>query len=234
MCAIIDNSQTLAPAARRTLGAEVTHALRQAILTGRYRPGDHLTEAEIAQQMAVSHGPVREALRELEQEDLVVLEPHRGAFVKSFTAEDAREVYQFRSAIETAAVHLVVDRLRESDIAHLEGLIDRMRMASARRDVDTLIELDLEFHQFLCERCGNRRMYEAWLRLSSPIRLLLTMAVPRYLSPEETAESHTPILAALRRRDAIAATQHMEHGVLAMGEQIAALLQKPAANGSGR
>jgi len=234
MFAIIDNSQSLAPAARRTLGAEVTHALRQAILTGRYRPGDHLTEAEVAQQMAVSHGPVREALRELEQEDLVVLEPHRGAFVKSFTARDVREVYQFRSAIETAAVHLAVDRLGEADLAHLEELIDRMRTASTRRDVDTLIELDLEFHQFLCERCGNRRMFDAWLRLSSPIRLLLNMAVPRYLSPEETAESHAPILAALHRRDATAATRHMEHGVLAMGEQIAALLERPVTNGSPR
>ena len=91
----------------------------------------------------------------------------------------------------------------------------------------------------LCARCGNQRMYEAWLRLSSPIRLFLTMAVPRYLSPQDTAESHPPIVAALRRRDAHAAIRHMEHGVLAVGEQIAAALGTPcepaaASQGHGR
>lgn len=204
------------------LGAEVTHALRQAILIGRFQPGDHITEVEIAQQMRVSHGPVREAMRELESEDLLVIEPHRGAFVKSFTAKDIREVYQFRSAIETAAVGLALDRLTEADLQHLDSLIDRMRQASAESDLDGLIELDLEFHRVLCARCGNQRMYAAWLRLSSPIRLFLTMAVPRYLSPQDTAESHPPIVAALRRRDAAAAIRHMEHGVLDVGEQIAA------------
>lgn len=206
------------------LAAEVTHALRQAILTGRYRPGDHVVEVEIAQQMGVSHGPVREALRELESEDLLVIEPHRGAFVKSFTANDVREVYQFRSAIETAAVGLAIDRFTETDFDHLERLIEHMRQASEAGDLEGLIELDLEFHRVLCARCGNQRMYEAWVRLSSPIRLFLTMAVPHYLSPHDTAESHPPIVAALRRRDAHAAIRHMEHGVLAVGEQIAAAL----------
>jgi len=224
MTCIIDNSQSLGPAARRTLGTEVTHGLRQAILSGRFRPGDHITESEIAQQMGVSHGPVREALRELESEDLLVIEPHRGAFVKSFTADDIREVYQFRSAIETAAVNLAVDRLTEADLAHLDVLVERMRQATAAADLDALIELDLEFHRYLCQRSGNQRMYDAWVRLSSPIRLFLTMAVPHYLSPRDTAESHPPIVAALRRRDAAAATRHMEHGVLTVGERIAAAL----------
>ncbi|HEV7666270.1 MAG TPA: GntR family transcriptional regulator [Chloroflexota bacterium] len=212
----------LGPATRRMLGAEVTHALRQAILSGRFSPGHHITEAEIAQQMGVSHGPVREALRELESEDLLVIEPHRGAFVKSFTANDIRQVYQFRSAIETAAVTLAIQRLTEVDLEQLEALIAQMRQASVDGDLDSLIELDLEFHRVLCERSGNRHMYAAWLRLASPIRLFLTMAVPRYLSPTDTAESHPPIVDALRRGDAAAAIRHMEHGVLVLGEQIAA------------
>src|SRR6202011_3416497 len=148
-----DGRDGLRPATRRMLGAEVTHALRQAILGGRYRPGEQITETEIAQQMGVSHGPVREALRELESEDLLVIEPHRGAFVKSFTASDIREVYQFRSAIETAAVTLAVQRSTDADLAQLDALIEQMRQASAASDLDGLIELDLEFHRVLCERC---------------------------------------------------------------------------------
>ena len=213
-----------APAERRALSAQVTHALRQAILDGVYRPGDHVTEAEIAQRMGLSHGPVREALRELELEELVVLEPHRGAFVKLFTAADIREVYQFRCAIETAAVRLAVKRLTAADLQRLDELIVQMRQASAHSDLDRLIELDLAFHHALCLVSGNQRMADAWQRLSSPIRLFLSLAVPSYLTPDDTAESHPPIVEALRRGDAETAIRHMEHGVLAVGERIAAAL----------
>src|SRR5437667_11654296 len=98
--------RALEPVRRHTLGSEVTHALREAILTGVYQPGDHLTEAEIAREMGVSHGPVREALRELEAEELIIIEPHRGAFVRAFTAQDVREIYSLRSLPDTATVQL--------------------------------------------------------------------------------------------------------------------------------
>jgi DNA-binding GntR family transcriptional regulator len=211
----------LGPAQRHTLGGEVTRAIRQAVLTGAYQPGDHLTEAEIAREMGVSHGPVREALRELEAEDLVIIERHRGAFVRAFTAQDVREIYSFRSLLETAMVHLTQARVQPADLDELQTLIDRMRMAAAARDTEAEIELDLEFHRRLCELSGHRRMYEAWLRLSSPIRLFLTMAIPTYLRPEDAAESHAPIVQALRAGDAVAATRYMEQAVGDIGEQIA-------------
>src|SRR5437867_2568346 len=138
---------TLAPVNRRKLSSAVTGALREAILSGVYGPGDHLTEAQIAQEMHVSHGPVREALRELEAEELIVLEPHRGAFVKSFTADDVREIYSMRCVLETAMVRLAIKRATKDDFAQLEGLIDDMREAARRKEPDTLIELDLEFHR---------------------------------------------------------------------------------------
>jgi len=208
-------------AQRRTLSGEVTRAIRQAVLTGVYQPGDHLTEAEIAREMGVSHGPVREALRELEAENLIIIEPHRGAFVRAFTAQDVREIYSLRSLLETAMVHLAQARVQPSDLDDLETLIERMRVAAAAGDVEAEIELDLEFHRRLCELSGHGRMYEAWLRLASPIRLFLAMAIPTYLQPHDAAESHAPIVRALRAGDAIAATRYMEQAVGDVGEKIA-------------
>jgi DNA-binding GntR family transcriptional regulator len=208
-------------AQRRTLSGEVTRAIRRAVLSGVYQPGDHLTEAEIAREMGVSHGPVREALRELEAEELIVIEPHRGAFVRAFTAQDVREIYSLRSLLETAMVHLAQARVQPSDLDELQVLIDRMRVAAAAGAIEVEIELDLEFHRRLCELSGHRRMYEAWLRLASPIRLFLAMAIPTYLQPHDAAESHAPIVRALRAGDAIAATRYMEQAVGDVGEQIA-------------
>lgn len=208
-------------AQRRTLSGEVTRAIRQAVLSGVYQPGDHLTEAGIARQMGVSHGPVREALRELEAEELLIIEPHRGAFVRAFSAQDVRETYSLRSLLESAMVHLAQPRVQPADLDDLQTLIEGMRAAAAAGDIAVEIELDLEFHRRLCELSGHRRMYEAWLRLASPIRLFLAMAIPTYLPAHDAAESHAPIVQALRAGDAVAATRYMEAAVGDVGERIA-------------
>ncbi len=218
------NPRAFTPVNRHKLSGEVTRVLREAVLTGVYQPGDHLTEAQIADEMHVSHGPVREAFRELEAEELIVIEPHRGAFIKAFTADDVREIYSMRSVLETAMVQLAIERITKNNLAALEALIEEMRQAARDEEPDTLIELDLEFHRRLCELSGHRRLVEAWRRLASPIRLFLTMAIPRYLSLHDAAESHPPIVRALRRRDAEAATKYMEQGVLQVGEKIAAAM----------
>jgi DNA-binding GntR family transcriptional regulator len=118
-------------------------------------------------------------------------------------------------------VYLAQARVQPGDLDELQALIERMRAAAEAGDIGVEIELDLEFHRRLCELSGHRRMYEAWLRLASPIRLFLAMAIPTYLQPHAAAESHAPILHALRAGDAAAATRYMEQAVGDVGEQIA-------------
>lgn len=229
------------PIHRRTLSSNITRALREAILNGQYQPGDHLTEAQIAREMQVSHGPVREALRELAAEELIVIESHRGAFVKSFTADDVREIYSMRCILETAMVKLAITRVSKANLEELESIIEDMRKSARDEEPASLIELDLAFHRRLCSLSGHRRLIEAWERLASPIRLFLTMAIPRYLSLHDAAESHAPILSGLRRREADAAIQHMEQSVLQVGERIALAMdaelvaaQRPDVRGNGQ
>jgi len=132
-----------------------------------------------------------------------------------------REIYSMRCMLETAMVKLAIARVSEADIAGLDVLIDEMRKAADDEEPATLIELDLAFHRRLCALSGHRRLVEAWDRLASPIRLFLTMAIPKYLDLHDAAESHPPIVRGLRRRDADAAVRHMENGVLQVGERIA-------------
>src|SRR5712692_1931419 len=157
--------RSFAPIHRPKLSSQVTRALREAILGGLYQPGDHLTEAQLAREMHVSHGPVREALRELEAEELIVIESHRGAFIKAFTADDVREIYSMRAVLETAMVRLAIERVTKENLAELDALIEEMRTAAHAEEPDALIELDLEFHRRLCELSAHQRLYEAWRRL---------------------------------------------------------------------
>src|ERR671927_1179987 len=90
--------QPLAP--RATLADSTADALRERILAGLFGPGERLVEAEIARQLRISRGPVREALAKLREEALVRDEPRRGWFVSELTADDIREIYELRAAIE--------------------------------------------------------------------------------------------------------------------------------------
>ena len=207
-------SAPFGPIHRRKLSSDVTRALREAILNGLYQPGDHLTEAQIAREMQVSHGPVREALRELAAEELIVIESHRGAFVKSFTADDVREIYSMRCMLETAMVKLAIERVTEADIAALDSLIDDMRKAADDEEPATLIELDLTFHRQLCSLSGHRRLVEAWDRLASPIRLFLTMAIPKYLDLHDLTEESSTYRARAAALMQKAAVRHIAIHVL--------------------
>lgn len=123
---------------RDILHLKVCSVLRKAILQGDFKPGQRLKQSELADSLGVSRMPVREALRKLELEGLVILEPHKGAIVKSIQIEDILEIYELRSQLEKMAVELSVEGLVEDDIKQLKKLADKMESAD---------ELD-EFVQF--------------------------------------------------------------------------------------
>src|SRR5262249_15821082 len=141
-------------------------------------------------------------------------------YIKQFTADDVREIYSMRMVLESAMVRLAIERASEAELDQLDAIIADMRVAAHDEEADTLVELDLEFHRTLCELSGHRRLFEAWQRLASPIRLFLAMAIPRYLGLAEAAESHPPIMRAIRQRDPDTAIKHMEQGVAQVGESI--------------
>src|SRR5438132_9969938 len=108
-----------APAVHQTLFSHVYDALRRAIVTGVLQPGQRVNEAEVARQMHISRGPVREAIRLLEQAGLLVSIPRRGTVVVTLSAEDVEEVYTLRADLETRAIRRATTRLSEADLADL-------------------------------------------------------------------------------------------------------------------
>ena len=93
--------------APRSLAGDAADRIREEILAGGFRPGDHLVEAKIAEQLSISRGPVREAFKLLRAEGLLKEEPRRGTFVVSLSADDVREIYELRAALESAAGRLL-------------------------------------------------------------------------------------------------------------------------------
>src|ERR1700733_6854272 len=146
---------------RRSLADEVTDQIRDMILAGRLKPGDRAGEAEISQRLRVSRGPVREALVRLEQEGLVVSEWHRGALVVDLTRKDVVELATLRTALEEVAVAEASREATEKDLAQLRDVVEQMRSARERGSDESLVRLDVEFHDIVYRAAHHHRLYAA-------------------------------------------------------------------------
>jgi DNA-binding GntR family transcriptional regulator len=190
----------------RVLRQEVLSALRSAILSSEIRPGSRLLEAEVAARMGVSRAPVREAIRQLEQEGLVEFFPHRGAVVIGLPDDEIDAIYELRALIEASAMRRACATLTDADFAALEALIGEMEEALGRRDIVEVAEIDLRFHGMIVERSGLSLLRRIWSSLDGLVRVRSYQALERpgaaarYFIANSVA-SHTTLLEALRARD---------------------------------
>jgi DNA-binding GntR family transcriptional regulator len=129
--------------------------LLRAILNAEIPPGQVTSQLELAHDLDVSRTPLREALRMLEHEGLVVLDPHRRIRVAPLSAAEAEDLYVMRVALETIAIRTTVPQLKDEDIAELEGLMARMDHLSATRSPG-YDDAHTDFHGALCRMAGDR------------------------------------------------------------------------------
>jgi DNA-binding GntR family transcriptional regulator len=190
-----------AAGSRTYLAGTVYDALRRDILAGELLAGEPLTEQELSRRYGVSRTPVREALAKLERDRLVRVVPKQGAFVRSFSHDDVRELYQIREALEGLAVRLAAPRLEKSE---LDGFDARFRAIKARgakaapADVRALGE---ELHATLLKRAGNARLIEALEQIREQIRPVWTMAILAPRRVQGLVHEHLALIDALKRSD---------------------------------
>jgi DNA-binding GntR family transcriptional regulator len=160
-----------------TLADSVADILRERIVSGAFAPGERLVEAELARQLQVSRGPVREALAGLRAEGLAYEEPRRGSFVAALTTDDVREIYELRAALESRAARLLIEHDDDAAFARLAGLIADLGTAAAVDDRDGFARLDARFHEELCRSSGNARLHRIFVSNAGVLGTLLRLEV---------------------------------------------------------
>jgi DNA-binding GntR family transcriptional regulator len=198
------------------LPSAVADLLREQIISGVLAARERLVETSLAERLEVSRGPIREALKLLVEEGLVVNLPRRGASVVELAPRDVRELYDYRAAIESRAVRLAVAAGPESAaVDELEALVRRVAEAADRGDAAGARELDLVFHESLYALAGNRRLLAAFRRLVPSLRLVNRSRYELFHSLQEAPQEHWPIIEAIRRGDGAGAEReidrHLEH-----------------------
>jgi len=191
---------TLEPLRGQTLGMQAADAIRSLIATGQLAGGDHLIESRIAEQLGISRGSVRDALWLLRGEGLVRDEPRRGTFVAQLTANDVRDIYDLRIAVEIAAVRLIKQRPEMESFRQLQQAIDDMRAGEG--DAARAAEADLGFHSAVCAASGNSRLHEVFMRQATELLTLLRLDEEKLgHQPDSIAGEHRHLFDALRWGD---------------------------------
>lgn len=185
-----------------TLRGQVESFLREAIMNGRFAPGERLIERELCELLRVSRPPLREALRRLEAEKLLVIVPHKGPVVASLDIREARELYALRALLEGFAVHEFARLATDAQIRDLELAVNNLNEQAKIDDRRALLDSKSKIYDVLLGGSGNRLISEVLNGLLSRINLLRAASFSR---PERLGESLAEIgelLARIKARDA--------------------------------
>ncbi|MDB5373830.1 MAG: Transcriptional regulator, GntR family [Belnapia sp.] len=207
--------EPLAAAETLSLGERAYRRLRDSIVQGTLSAGSRISERGMASALGISAQPVRDALRRLEQDGLVVTLPRRGTVVAEFGPERLAELGRIRAALEGVAAALAAERMSGTDLATLAQVVRGMRAATAAADTEALAELNERFHAILQGATGNAflvKSLEALRAYDGLGRLRALGSTPKDM-PMALRE-HTGILTALRARDPALAEARMRAHVL--------------------
>ena len=198
---------------RSTLVVKVANQIREAIKSGKLKPGEHIIEGDLAMDMGISRFPIREAIRYLEKEGLVTTTPYKGAHVTELTEKDLEEIYSLRIVIEELAIRTLIKHLDSEKVKKLESVVTAMKQVAKNcRTIEEVIDVDLSFHRTICELSENRRLLELWLNLSHQLRAFIVLDDHLYGddTPEKTLETHYPVFEAIKKEDSDLAVNQMK------------------------
>ena len=179
----------------------VFNTLRQAILRGELKPGERLMEIQLANKLGVSRTPIREAIRKLELEGLVLMIPRKGAEVAEITEKSLRDVLEVRRALEELAVELVCEKITEEQIQDLKDAAEEFKESLESGDITRIAEADVKFHDVIYMATDNQKLIQLLNNLREQmyryrVEYLKDIAVRRTL-----AEEHRSICQALKAKD---------------------------------
>lgn len=212
---VLDRAMPVPRPLSRTISERVHSFIQQALFAGHLNPGDRLGEEELAGALGVSRTPIREALRQLDSDGLVVVVPRRGAFVRRLDPDRARQLYQARLLIETEAARVAASRITADQLKELRPLADAALDDASRGDLgDAFVDTEA-FHVVVFKAADNDVLLDLWRRVWAEWQLFRVCAW-RFTPgrPRAAATEHAALYRALAAHDheraAAVMTRHIE------------------------
>ena len=187
----------------------VFNTLRQAILKGELKPGERLMEIALAERLGVSRTPIREAMRKLEQEGLVVMIPRRGAQVANITEKDLNDVLEVRIALENVAIEKACARMTEEEMRRLWLAAKEFEHTIAEGNLVKLAEADVAFHEVIYQASDNKRLIQVLNNMREQIYRYRVEYLKREEAHPQLIAEHAEIIEYISKGEKKAATDVM-------------------------
>lgn len=193
---------------RENLCSVVVDYIKEMVLSGAYKGGDHILEAQVAQNLGISRAPVREGIKELQNEGIVTVIPRKGTYITKFAIEDIKEVFDIRLLLENNILEILINenKLTEDDFIILGNIVTSMiNVVNSTEDMNKkaiIINMkDMEFHRFIWEKSGSSRRVAILEGLFFQLRMAMLYDTNETGNLLVTATDHYEIIRHLRNKD---------------------------------
>lgn len=179
----------------------VYEELKIQILTGAIVPGTRMMEVELAEEMGVSRTPIREAIRKLEKEGLVTIEPRRGAYASMISTQDMVEILEVRQDLEGLAAYFAATRMNDEEMDELRRIAEKYNQAVAAGSMQDMIRYDTQFHRLIVDSCNNKILVNMVEQLQELVLRFRYIYYDNFKRAENMPEEHREIIEAIDSGD---------------------------------
>ena len=214
---------------RRSLHEDVADILRDLVLEGHLRPGERISELDLCRKLNVSRTPLREALKVLAGEQLVELQPGRGAVVTAIRIDEVAEHFEVLEALDAAIGEMAATRISDDEIRQIEALHRELLEHHRAHRRGRYFETNQAIHAGLAAATRNRSLMATHLQYSRKIARVRYAANFSQIRWDESADEHVKIIAALRQRDGVELSRLMRAHMRATAQSVIAVLEQELA-----
>jgi len=185
----------------KLLSEDIAESIKKAIIRGKFKPGEKISEGELAESMGTSRTPLREAFRKLENEGFIEIIPRKGAVVTEIYPEEASDLYQIKSVLEGLAAKLAMSRITEKEIDKLEKINEDLKSLIDKNDIEMFYKTHQRFHEVFVKSCGNDRLIQMVRNLNDHFKRygIVSLTLPGQF--ESATRQHAEIVEAFRQGD---------------------------------
>lgn len=206
--------------AKKSLGVQATDAVREAILCGRFKAGQRLTEASLAEELDLARVTIRSALQQLAAEGLVVQRPYRGCEVRKLSSQDIWELYTLRGALEALAARLAAQCMQSGKASseNLDRALHKLEKFCHSSEADLISQVDFALHKSVIDLSGHGLLKNQYQLIEQQVRLCIASSNALITNADEILKQHKPLVLAIKNGDADAAAEIAMNHNIAEGE----------------
>lgn len=202
----------------KLLSEDIAESIKAAIIKGKFKPGEKISEGDLAESMGISRTPLREAFRKLENEGFIEIIPRKGAIVTEIDAREAYHLYEIKSTLEGLAARLAAANMKEKDLEKLKKVNDELKELIDQNDLEAFYKAHTRFHEGFVKLSGNKRLMQIISNLNDHFKRFGIVSLTLPGQYEKATKQHEEIIDAFRQGNETLVEERVKKNVMTGGK----------------